>query len=519
MRGGGRGRRVAGIALAAVLVAGCGGTGAGDEALSAREDPTYHLDEASEAESAEESAALPGEPGGPAPDGPVVDDPGVNPFVATVDDPLSTFATDVDTASYALARRAVTEGALPDPAGVRVEEFVNYFDQDYTPPAEGAFAIALDGAPTPFTTEPGATLVRVGLQAAAPQETAGGRSLTFVVDVSGSMGEENRLALVQRSLDLLVTQLDPDDTVGIVVYGDSARILLPPTPAADAEVLRAAIAELTPEGSTNVEAGLRLGYSLARESLRPGAVNRVVLATDGIANVGLTDADGLLGAIREDAQAGVQLVAVGVGVGGYRDELLERIADDGDGFYAYVDGFGEAQRLFVEQLPAALETVALDTKVQVAFDPATVARYRLLGYENRAVADSQFRDDSVDAGLVGAGDSVTALYEVVAVPDAPAGPLATVTLRWTDPGSREAAETSAVLSSQDLADDFAAAAPHLRLDATVAAYAEVLRESYWSTGDLDAVAREAEALAAALPTDPAVEEFAGLAGSAALLAR
>jgi len=329
------------------------------------------------------------------------------------------------------------------------------------------------------------------------------------------MAEEHRLELVQRSLSLLVTQLDPADTVGLVVYGDTARIALPPTPAADAEVLQAAIAELSPEGSTNVESGLRLGFSLARESLRPGAVNRVVLATDGIANVGLTDAEGLLGAIREDAAAGVELVTVGVGVSGYRDALLERLADDGDGFYAYVDGFDEAQRLFVERLPAALETVARDAKVQVAFDPRTVERYRLLGYENRAVGDARFRDDAVDAGLIGAGDSVTALYEVVGVPGAPAGPLATVTLRWTDPATGQASETSAELSSQDLAGAFADADPHLRLDATVAAYAEVLRESYWSRADLAGVAREAGSLADTLPGDPVVAEFAQLAGSAA----
>lgn len=453
----------------------------------------------------------------PPPDEPVVVDPGVNGFVDPRDDALSTFATDVDTASYALARRAVTSGALPDPAGVRVEEFVNAFPQGYEPPSGDALAIHVDGAPSPFPGASPATLVRVGLEAAAP--SGGARpatALTFLIDVSGSMADEQRLVTVQRALGLLASQLRGDDTVAIVTYGDGAQVVLPATPASDTNAVRTAIDGLRPEGSTNAEAGLRLAYQLARERVQPGATNRVVLASDGIANVGLTDPDALLAAIEADAAAGIELVTVGVGVAGYHDALMERLANAGDGSYSYVDSFAEAQRLFVDELPSVLETVALDTKVQVAFDPAQVAGYRLVGYENRAIPDERFRDDTVDAGAVGAGHSVTALYEVVPHEGAE-GDLATVQLRWTDPATREVRETAATVATSDLAPTFESADPHLQLDAVVAQYAEVLRQSYWATAGLPEVAAHAERLAGVFPDDPTVGEFAGLSGLAATL--
>jgi len=539
---GARHGRIAAMAVALLVTAACGG---GEEATSsgaydaggdsgsataateaARPAEPETAAEEQAAGAAEESFELPAPPGAPLPpedvppppDEPVVEDPGVNAFVDPQDDALSTFATDVDTASYALARSAVTSGALPDPAGVRVEEFVNAFPQGYEPPPEDAFAIHVDGAPAPFTGGAGpAALVRIGLQAAASSgEARPATALTFLIDVSGSMAEEQRLATVQRALALLASQLRGDDTVAIVTYGDGAQVVLPPTPAGDAGALQAAIDGLEPQGSTNAEAGLRLAYQLAREHVRPAATNRVVLASDGIANVGLTDPDALLAAIEADAAAGIELVTVGVGVSGYRDALMERLANAGDGSYSYVDSFAEAQRLFVDELPSVLETVALDTKVQVAFDPERVAGYRLVGYENRAVPDDRFRDDTVDAGAVGAGHSVTALYEVVPH-DGAEGDLATVQLRWTDPATREVRETAAAVSTADLAPAFEAADPHLQLDAVVAQYAEVLRQSHWASAALPDVAAHADRLAAAFPDEPAVAEFAGLARQAATL--
>lgn len=489
----------------------------GEGAGAVPEEAASELGEVPAAEPGETSSqeVLPDDALPPGPEGPVVTDPGVNGFEDPRADPLSTFATDVDTASYALARRAVATGLLPDPAGVRVEEFVNAFPQGYEPPAGDALAIHVDGGPSPFAVDSPATLVRVGLQAGAPSAAERpGAALTFLIDVSGSMADEQRLATVQRALSLLASQLRDDDTVAIVTYGDTAEVVLPPTPASDRATLQDTINGLSTQGSTNVEDGLRVAYDLARRELRPGATNRVVLASDGIANVGLTDPDALLGAVAADAAAGIELVTVGVGVEGYHDTLMERLANAGDGSYSYVDSFAEAQRLFVEEFPSVRETVAVDTKVQVAFDPAVVAGYRLIGYENRAVADERFRDDTVAAGAVGAGHSVTALYEVIPHEGAQ-GPLATVTLRWTDPASREPHEIAAAVSIDDLAATLEEADPHLQLDAVVAQYAEVLRQSHWATADLVSVADQADRLAGGFPDQPAVAEFAGLARAAA----
>jgi Ca-activated chloride channel family protein len=454
-------------------------------------------------------------------DGVTFEDPGVNPFVDTADDRESTFGLDVDTASYTIARRWIEDGNLPDPASIRVEEFVNAFDQGYAAPETDAFAIHADGGPSPFLDED-EVLLRIGIKA----REVGDRerpdaALTFVVDVSGSMAREDRLELVKRSLALLVEELRPRDTVALVVYGSDARVVLEPTRARDADEILAAIGSLQPEGSTNAEAGLRLGYSLARESLAEGGINRVILASDGVANVGVTDAQGILDEIRRDADAGIQLVTVGFGMGNYNDVLLEQLADDGDGFYAYVDQLDEARRLFVEDLTGTLQTVALDARVQVEFNPDTVEAYRLIGFENRAIDDDDFRDDVVEAGAIGAGHASTALYALRLERDAGWDTrLATVSLRWIDPESRRADELAADVYGGDLAESFRATEAAFQLDALVAAAAERFRDSRWGRRyELRDVLEVADEIEHDLPQTAETDDFLALLERAARLER
>ena len=403
----------------------------------------------------------------------------VNPFIDTEDDHLSTFAMDVDTASYTVARRYVQDGNLPDPASVRVEEFVNYFDQGYAPPSNDAFAIHVEGSPSPFGGERH-WLLRVGLQGrTVAEEARKDATLVFAIDVSGSMGRENRLGLVKRSLRLLVNELRPADEVGIVVYGDRGSVLLRPTDGGEKETILEAIDNLSPGGSTYVEDGLRLAYDMATKRVRDGRITRVLLLSDGVGNVGRTGSDSILKEIRSNLDQGVSLTTVGFGMGNYNDILMEQLANDGDGAYHYVDTLAEARKVFVDNLVGTLQNIAKDAKVQVEFNPEVVRSYRLLGYENRSVADEDFRNDTVDAGEVGAGHSVTALYEVKLHQDAD-GALGVVSVRYEDPDSGEVSEITRALQRGELVASFADATPRFQLAAVVAEYAEVLRESYWA---------------------------------------
>jgi Ca-activated chloride channel family protein len=444
-------------------------------------------------------------------DGVTFDDPGINPITDTDEDRESTFAMDVDTASYAIAQRFAADGFVPDPASVRVEEWVNAFDQAYPAPADETFAVYVDGGPTPFLDED-ELLLRIGVKARESSDRARpSAALTFVIDTSGSMGREDRLELVKDSLRKLVRNLGRGDSIAVVTFGDDARVILPPTRATDDRTILEAIDALQPGGSTNLEAGLRLGYELAREAnLGDGdGINRIVLASDGVANVGLTDADGILRQIEDDAAAGIELVSIGVGMGNYNDSLLEQLANQGDGFYAYVNDLADARRLFSEDLVGTLQTVALDAKVQVTFDPDVVAEYRLLGYENRAIDDEAFRDPDVDAGAIGAGHQVTALYVVRlhnGVGDGEA--LGTVRLRWTEPGDQGETRLTRDLGAEAIAGSFRATGASFKLDAIVAAAAEVLRESpYAEAYDLADVVDEADRVADELPRTNQVDEF------------
>jgi Ca-activated chloride channel homolog len=434
-------------------------------------------------------------------DGVTFQDPGTNPITDPDEDKVSTFAMDVDTASYTIAQRFVADGNVPDPSSIRVEEWVNAFDQGYAPPQQDTFAVHVDGARSPFDGQ-GEILLRIGIKARDVRDRQRpAAALTFVIDTSGSMEREGRLELVKDSLRTLVRSLKPDDSIAVVTFGDDAHVVLGPTPASHRNEILGAIEQLHPGGSTNLEAGLRLGYSLARETLLgDGGIDRIVLASDGVANVGLTDADGILGQIRDDAAAGIELVSVGVGMGNYNDALLEQLADQGDGFYAYVNGADEAHKLFREDLVGTLETVALNAKVQVRFDPDVVASYRLIGYENRAIPDGQFRDPSVDAGAVGAGHAVTALYALTLREDAGHdGRLGSVALRWTDPDAKRESHLERDILGRDVLGDgarFEDADPTLRLDAIVAATALALRgeagSSDASLRQIDQVARRSD---------------------------
>jgi Ca-activated chloride channel family protein len=405
-------------------------------------------------------------------------DYGINPFVNTADRRLSTFAMDVDTASYTVARGYLESGRVPPPESVRPEEYINFFEQGYVP-AEDTFGIHVDGALSPYG-DTGNYLLRVGVNTKeiAPVNRKPA-NIVLVIDTSGSMGRDNRIALVQRGIEALLEQLQEGDTVGIVTYSDTAHVLLEPT--SDFELARALASDLRPNGSTNAQAGLRLGFSLAEQQFGENKSNHVVLLSDGVANVGETGPDGLISEIKEYAQEGISLSTVGVGLGNYNDMLLEQLANDGDGSYAYIDTTGEAQRVLGANITGLLEIVAEEAKVQVEFNPETVESYRLVGYENRSLAAEDFRDDSVDAGEVGAGHTVTAIYEL-RLRDSGEGQLGKVNVRWLDPDTREASELSRDMLREDVVKPFDTASARFRFTASVMAFAELLRHSPWFAG-------------------------------------
>jgi Ca-activated chloride channel homolog len=333
------------------------------------------------------------------------------------------------------------------------------------------------------------------------------------------MAQQERLEVVKDALRLLVSRLDRGDRVAIVTFGDDSRVVLEPTGIDQEHDILRAIDSLQPDGSTNLEAGLRMGYDLARRTLSEDGIDRIVLASDGVANVGLTDAEGILAGIRRDAAAGIELVSVGVGMGNFNDALLEQLADRGNGFYAYINDQAEADRVFGSQLTGTLDTIARDARVQVEFNPSAVAAYRLLGYENRAMPDQDFSNPNADAGEVGAGHSVTALYEIQ--PTWTGGPtLGEVRLHWIDPDTDARLALNADITTSAFAPDFYSSTPSFRLAATVGGFAELLRQSPYASGyTLADVAREATSVMGSLDGQVAVVEFAQLAQTAAGLNR
>ncbi len=424
----------------------------------------------------------------------------------TSDSPLSTFAIDVDTASYANVRRFLVDGHLPPADAVRVEELVNYFPYAYPAPAPGVpFGMSMEVNDCPWNAD--ARLVRIGLRGKdVPIGDRPAASLVFLIDVSGSMNEPRKLPLVKDSLLLLAEQLRPRDRVAMVVYAGNAGLVLPSTPASDKTAIREAISRLDAGGSTNGGEGIRLAYRIARQEFIRGGNNRVILATDGDFNVGVTGKDDLVELVAKEARAGVFLTVLGFGTGNLKDGTIEALADKGNGNYAYIDSLREARKVLVEQLSGTILTIAKDVKIQVEFNPARVGTYRLLGYENRRLRKEDFNDDRKDGGEIGAGHTVTALYEITP-PGAKVDPLRyqpaaiaasaspeilTLKVRYKEP----AGETSKKLEVP-LVDTNAkpgAASADFRFAASVAAFGMVLRGSpYGGRADLamvDRLARE-----------------------------
>ena len=425
-------------------------------------------------------------------------DYGKNAWTVAALDNLSTFAADVDTASYTILRRKLVEGALPPPAAVRVEEMVNYFTYAYAAPAAGhAFAVTTDMAPSPFARA--RHILRVGVStkplAIAERKQA---NLVFLVDVSGSMSGPDRLPLAKRSLRILVDSLEDGDTVALVTYAGATRVVLPPTGVERRNDILAAIEDLGAGGSTAMGAGIDLAYAQAAKGLRPNSVSRVIVLSDGDANVGNTSHAQILKSIKGKVKEGVTLSTIGFGMGNYKDELMEQLANKGNGNNFYIDGLSAAKRVFQEQLGATLEVVAKDVKLQVDFDKQRVKRYRLIGYENRDVRDEDFRNDKVDAGEIGAGHQVTALYEVELADGwaASADPLATVRVRHKQPRGTKATEAAFPVALTSMAASFAQAPSDMRFAFAVAAFGDVMRGGEDAKGwDLQAIRKLAEGAA------------------------
>jgi Ca-activated chloride channel family protein len=421
---------------------------------------------------------------------------GRNPWVDTTKDHLSTFAADVDTASYTIARRKLHEGSLPPPASVRVEEFVNYFRYAFPQPAgDTPFAVVMDAAPSPLS--PGRHILRVGVAtkalAASERKPA---HLVFLVDVSGSMASPDKLELAKQSLRILTSNLKDGDTISLVTYAGSSRVVLPPTGLGHKAEILAAIDELTTGGSTAMGSGLDLAYRQAMLGLQPGAISRVIVCSDGDANVGAHTHDEILQIIAGRAKEGVTLSTIGFGMGNYKDALMEQLADKGNGNYFYIDSLSAAKKVFQEQLGQTLEVVAKDVKLQVDFDPSLVSRYRLVGYENRDVRDDDFRNDKVDAGEVGAGHQVTALYEIELTDTArrTGAPLGGIRIRHKQPRGEKATEAAFPMVG-GAAASFANAPVDFRFAVAVAAFADVLRSGqdaeHWSLSQIRALAKVA----------------------------
>jgi Ca-activated chloride channel family protein len=416
-----------------------------------------------------------------------------NRFLGAASNPLSTFSIDVDAASYSNVRRFLSQGTLPPKDAVRLEELVNYFPYKYPDRSgEHPFAVSTEVAPCPWAADH--RLVRIGLQArrVATRELPPS-NLVFLIDVSGSMESPDKLPLVQQAFRALVRELRPEDRVAIVVYAGAAGLVLPPTSGSDKAAILQAIDRLQAGGSTAGGAGIRLAYDVAREHFDAEGNNRVILATDGDFNIGVSSDAEMVRLIEQRREEGTFLTVLGFGTGNLKDSKMEQMADKGNGHYAYIDSFREAQKVFVQEFGGTLFTVAKDVKIQVEFNPARVQSYRLLGYENRLLAKEDFRDDRKDAGELGSGHSVTALYEVVPAGARPvalsddsltyqevslrpgarhSSELLTVRLRYKDPKG----STSRLLEAP-VTDRTGPASEDMRFASAVAEFAMLLRDS------------------------------------------
>ena len=418
-----------------------------------------------------------------------------NPVHRVAETPVSTFSVDVDTGSYANVRRFLNQGSLPPEGAVRLEEMVNYFPYHYALPTDGSpFGVTTEVAATPWN--PHTQLLRIGIKASdrAVADLAPA-NLVFLVDVSGSMDRREGLPLVQSTLKLLVDQLRDQDRVSLVVYAGESRVVLKPTSGRDKARIRNAIDQLTAGGSTAGASGIELAYQMAREGFIDKGINRILLATDGDFNVGVSDFDSLKQMAARQRKNGVSLTTLGFGVDNYNEHLMEQLADAGDGNYAYIDNLREARKVLVDQLSSTLAVVARDVKVQVEFNPAQVSEYRLLGYENRALKREDFNNDKVDAGEIGAGHTVTALYEIV--PKGQKGwlePLRYTRVPAAEGGANELAMLrvrykpvtggDSRLIERPISKEVTQASDDLRFSAAVAAFAQQLKGDGRYTGSM-----------------------------------
>ncbi|MCB1889482.1 MAG: VWA domain-containing protein, partial [Rhodocyclaceae bacterium] len=425
-----------------------------------------------------------------------------NPVHLVSADPVSTFSVDVDTGSYANIRRMLTAGQLPPADAVRVEEMINYFPYDYTRPAgEHPFAVHTELARSPW--QRGNLLLRVALKGQdLAAETLPPANLVFLVDVSGSMHAADKLPLLKSALKLLVDRMRPEDRISLVTYASGTRVILEAAPGSDKARIANAIDALQAGGGTAGASGIELAYRMARQGHIEGGINRILLATDGDFNVGISDFEQLKSMVEERRRSGVSLSTLGFGTGNYNERLMEQMADVGDGAYSYIDTLMEAQKVLVSEMSSTLATIARDVKIQVEFNPAAVSEYRLIGYENRVLAREDFNNDQVDAGDIGAGHTVTALYELTPVgapglidplryggatearpsqPVAAPAELAYVKLRYKRPG-----ESASRLIEQPVARasvrDIGATSADFRFATAVAGFGQLLRGGRYTGG-------------------------------------
>jgi Ca-activated chloride channel family protein len=416
-----------------------------------------------------------------------------NPLHRVTEDPFSTFSIDVDTGAYSNMRRMLNAGSRPVKDAIRTEELINYFSYDYPRPEKGSrpFSIITEVGPSPWNTH--TRLLHIGIQGYdVPREQLPASNLVFLVDVSGSMQSPDKLELLKSALRLLVRELKTEDRVSLVVYAGASGVVLEPTAGDQAATITAALDALTAGGSTNGGAGIKMAYALAQQAFIKDGINRVILATDGDFNVGTVDFEMLKQLVEERREQGIGLTTLGFGSGNYNDHLMEQLADAGNGNYAYIDTLSEARKALVDEMSSTLMTIARDVKIQVEFNPATVAEYRLIGYENRVLAREDFSNDKVDAGEIGAGHSVTAIYEIALTGSAGqrlaggryqqtrsdesnAGELAVVKLRYKQPGGDRSTLTEQVVYRADIVRDLGETSEAYRFAAAVAGLGQVLR--------------------------------------------
>lgn len=463
-----------------------------------------------------------------------------NPRINVSENPVSTFAADVDTGSYSNMRRLIRQGMLPSPDAVRIEEYLNYFKYSYSNPSEGPFAVDYEIAPSPLET--GRFLLKVGVKARQAQAVSDkGWNIVFLVDVSGSMDEPDKLPLLQQSLQLLARQMRPIDRIAIVSYAGAAGLRLASTSGADQANISRAITELSAGGSTNGSGGIELAYEIAKQNFIQGSVNRVVLATDGDFNVGTTSFDALMNLVEQKRRSGVTLTTLGFGQGNINEHNMEQLADQGNGNYFYIDSFREARKVLEQDMLSNFEVLAKDVKLQVEFNPTHVSQYRLIGFDNRKLNREDFTNDLKDAGEVGSGHSVTALYEITLsgsplIPDAlpalryqdekqAAAPVAKsdtrfqnelgiLRIRYKAPDGDRSTQADFPLLSSKVSGEFKSASKDFKFAAAVAYFGQFLRQSQfarnYTLNDVNSLVQEA----IAGDSDEARREFAQLVSDA-----